>query len=317
MPLPKISIVIPVYNVEKYISDCLESVLKQTFGDFEVIAVDDGSTDVSGRILDEFAAKDSRVVPVHKPNAGVAAARNTGIEKARGEWIYFIDSDDMISEDYLEGLYHTAVASGCDVAAGRKTLYYWGENDKRNYEVVCKQTGTAEITAAAVAKRITQVVVWNKIFRRDFIEKHHIRFPEGVWYEDNYFYYVAMANINRLPLSDAGGYFYRQREGSIMYCTRREMKNDNHVDVFLKILDYYKQNNLLNKAYLPVSMLKSQLDFSFDKKAKFKEIRRVIAEHGLDKLNLSRRDARFVRIVTKHSFVFYMLRYWLNKLRGK
>ena len=87
--------------------------------------------------------------------------------------------------------------------------------------------------------------------------------------------------------------------------------------MFLKILDYYKQNNLLNKAYLPVSMLKSQLDFSFDKKAKFKEIRRVIAEHGLDKLNLSRRDARFVRIVTKHSFVFYMLRYWLNKLRGK
>lgn len=317
MSLPKISIVIPVYNVEKYISSCLESVLGQTFRDFEVIAVDDGSLDGSGRILDEFAKKDSRVIPVHKQNAGVAAARNTGIEKARGEWLYFIDSDDMISEDYLEGLYNTAVETGSDVAAARNTLYYWGENDKRNYNVICRQEGVAEISAKTVAKRITQVVVWNKLFRRDFVEKHHIRFPEGVLYEDNYFYYVAMANIDRLPLSDTGVYFYRQREGSIMYCTRREMKNDNHIDVFLKILAYYKQNNLLNKAYLPVSMLKSQLDFSSDKKTNFLEIRHVIDSYGLDKLNLSRRDARFVRIVKNHSLFFYMLRYWLNKLRGK
>ncbi len=317
MSLPKISIVVPVYNVEKYLADCLESLLKQSFSDFEIVAVDDGSSDTSGAILDAFAKKDSRVVPIHKKNAGVAAARNTALDAVRGEWIYFIDSDDMISEDYLAGLYAIGAKTDCDVVAARNICYYWGENNSKNYNVVCRGERVVDITADVVAKRISQVVVWNKIFRRSFIEKHQIRFPEGVLYEDNYFYYVALANIKQLPLSDDGVYFYRQRSGSIMDCTRREMKNNDHLGVFFLIYDYYKKNGLLNNAYLPVSMLKAHLDFSYDKYANFKEIRRIIKEYQLDKMILSRRDARFVRLVTKHSFVFYMLRYWMGKLKGK
>ena len=114
---PKVSIIVPVYNTEKYLRPCLDSIQAQTFTDFEAILVDDGSTDRSGGICDEYATKDSRFVVVHKKNEGVAKARITAFEHSRGELITFIDSDDYVSPDYLYSLYKPAIDNNADIVS--------------------------------------------------------------------------------------------------------------------------------------------------------------------------------------------------------
>ena len=103
--MPKISVIVPVYNVEKYLHRCVDSILAQTFTDFELLLINDGSKDSSGVICDEYAAKDSRVLVFHKENGGVSSARNMGLDNAKGEWISFVDSDDWVEKEYLETLY--------------------------------------------------------------------------------------------------------------------------------------------------------------------------------------------------------------------
>lgn len=112
---PKVSIVVPIYNVEAYLSRCLDSILSQTLQDIEVIAVNDGSTDASGEILDQYASKDTRIIVIHKKNGGVSAARNDGIQLVKGEYIGFVDPDDWIDHDMYEALYHSAVEEKADI----------------------------------------------------------------------------------------------------------------------------------------------------------------------------------------------------------
>lgn len=106
MNIPQISVIVPVYNVEKYLSRCIESILSQTFTDFELLLIDDGSTDRSGEICDEYAKKDTRIRVFHTKNRGVSAARNLGLDNAKGEWISFVDSDDWVENDYLKSLFN-------------------------------------------------------------------------------------------------------------------------------------------------------------------------------------------------------------------
>lgn len=114
--MPKISVIIPVYKVEQYLEDCIKSLLSQTFTDFEIILVDDGSPDNSGALCDKYAASDSRIKVFHKENGGVSSARNTGIKASKGEWICFVDSDDWVEPDYLEKLYKTVFEKQADVS---------------------------------------------------------------------------------------------------------------------------------------------------------------------------------------------------------
>ena len=124
--MPQISVIIPVYKVEQFLGDCIKSILSQTFSNYEIILVDDGSPDNSGKLCDEFAAGDSRIKVVHKENGGVSSARNKGIEIAEGEWICFVDSDDWVEPDYLEVMFKTAIENNADVSVcgfvgGKKT----------------------------------------------------------------------------------------------------------------------------------------------------------------------------------------------------
>ena len=112
---PVVSIIVPVYNTEKFLHRCIDSILTQTYTDFELLLIDDGSKDSSGTICDEYAAKDVRVRVFHKENGGVSSARNMGLDNARGEWITFVDSDDWIDDNYLEALYGACIVSGSDI----------------------------------------------------------------------------------------------------------------------------------------------------------------------------------------------------------
>ena len=114
--MPAISVIVPVYNVESFLSECVDSILAQTFGDFECILVDDGSPDGCPAICDAFAERDGRIRVIHKQNTGFSGSRNSGMDIARGDWIAFIDSDDIVCETYLEELYHAALLHGADVS---------------------------------------------------------------------------------------------------------------------------------------------------------------------------------------------------------
>ena len=179
--MTKFSIVIPVYNVAAYLPECLDCILNQRFRDIEVIAVDDGSRDESAQILDEYAAKDSRLKVIHQLNAGVSAARNAGLDAATGEYISFVDGDDKVIDTMYEDLAaQTERFSDTDI-------FVFGFNNLCGSEVRVNQ-GFKDMLEAFIRKGCTKREfllqlggsVWTKIFKRSFIEEHHIRFAKGV-----------------------------------------------------------------------------------------------------------------------------------------
>lgn len=201
-----ISIVVPVYNVEKYIGECIDSILAQTFRDFELLLIDDGSSDESGRICDEYARKNNRVKVYHKENGGVSSARNCGIEQARGQWICFVDSDDTIDPTYLD-----------DFGTGREAdLFVQGYKrvvdgvSIREYNFSeCKYTGYPDILSYMEDNYIINSPCF-KLYKREIIDNNKIRFDSKYSYgEDHLFSLEYMLYVNRIAYTHAAGYNYR------------------------------------------------------------------------------------------------------------
>lgn len=176
---PKISIIIPVYNTEKYIAKCLDSVLAQTFKDFEVICIDDGSTDNSLEILKEYAQKDDRVIIFSQTNKGVSVARNLGIEKSRGEFIQFVDADDWIKKDCVELAYTKIKENNTDIVTFAYNDIVKGEVLPSNYILEpLKYYENREIDLSDFMPFTN--VIWNKLFRKEFLLKNNIKFPINI-----------------------------------------------------------------------------------------------------------------------------------------
>ena len=182
--MPTLSVVVPIYNVERYLTDCLESLAQQTFTDLEVILVDDGATDSSATIAAAFAERDDRFQLVRQPNGGLGNARNTGADRATGDYIAFVDSDDVVVRNAYELLVGSLEATGSDFASG---------NYHRLTSTGTRQAGmvTSAFTATRLRTHVTKHAAllndrtaWNKVFRRSFWTHHGFRWPEGVLYED-------------------------------------------------------------------------------------------------------------------------------------
>lgn len=179
--MPKISIIIPVYNVEKYLSKCLDSVISQTFRDFEIICINDGSPDNSANILAEYAAKDERIRIISQPNSGAGFSRNAGINAARGEYLSFIDADDWIDAQFLEKVYNLAKASNADIIETTKSYNYYSTD---NIKLFNKKNARGFIANGTFFRRD---VIWDKLFKTNFIKKNQIVFPNGLCHNDAYF----------------------------------------------------------------------------------------------------------------------------------
>lgn len=238
--MPKISIIIPVYNVGAYIVKCLESVRLQTFTDFEVILVDDGSTDTSGEICDYYAGKDKRFQVIHKKNGGVSSARNVGIDVAKCELIAFIDPDDYISADFYALLYENTIKYRSDFAGCRVSLVGESGEDFIKNEVSClgqykrlvedgvrriiegddaKQVifydGNTAVLDAALVNRFS-CVAWNKLFSRALWGSE--RFPEKLSLgEDMAITLDIITNANRAVYVPEAIYYWRQRKKSLLH----------------------------------------------------------------------------------------------------
>jgi glycosyltransferase involved in cell wall biosynthesis len=210
--MKKFSIVVPIYNVESYLDDCLRSLQGQTYTDYEVICVNDGSTDGSRRLLAEWAARYPQMRIVDRENGGLSAARNSGTDVAEGEYIVYVDSDDWVSTDMLERL--ASAADGADMLcyACQRTDNQAHDTlpaeESRGWDYYCRH--------ALEARIVPFVCVWQRAYRREFLEKNQLRFREGILHEDNQFTPRACLVAERVRVLPDVLYYYRVREGSIM-----------------------------------------------------------------------------------------------------
>lgn len=224
---PKISIIVPVYNVEKFLPQCLDSILAQTYTDYELILVDDGSKDRSPTICDDYAARDNRISVVHKSNGGVSAARNTGIEAARGEYITFIDSDDYISPDYLEAFFQAASPAlptdALIVHKGIEPFFDDGSTD-----VHCLPDSAFPIRNPFEYSELYLLLLGPclKLYRRSIITESHVRFNTALSNgEDRIFVqdYLLAEGCQRICVVNYMGYHYR-RDGNEFSLTHAKGK---------------------------------------------------------------------------------------------
>ena len=211
---PEISIIVPVYKTERFLSACIASILAQTFTDFELILVDDGSPDGCPALCDAAAAKDSRIRVIHKKNGGQSTARNAGLDAAHGEWIAFVDSDDTITPDYCAKLYAAVQATGAQMAVcNYRQVDESGQPLKEQYlhvraEVLDQKQALEHCTL------LPYMVVWNKLFHAAIFEK--LRFRENLIYEDTILMAQAIEQTEKVVNIPDQMYLYRKVRGSTM-----------------------------------------------------------------------------------------------------
>ena len=236
MKNPKLSIIIPVYNVEQYLQRCLNSVLNSSFQDFELIIINDGSKDKSEKIILEFVDKyKDKIVYILKENEGVSVARNVGIEKAIGKYITFIDSDDYIEPNMFESMIEKIESDNFDIVACDARLVYEDNNDTR---VVSSGYARDLYHKNKIRETMTifYPVMWNKIYRTEIVKK--VKFTSGVWYEDMEYLLKLYPHINTIGVVKEPLYNYLQRKNSITYTY-----NDKLYDIINnmeRVIKYYK-----------------------------------------------------------------------------
>ncbi len=200
-----VSVIIPVYNVKDYLSRCIESVLGQTCADWELILVDDGSTDGSGEICDAYSARDARIRTIHIPNGGVSVARNTGLEASSGEWISFIDSDDYVSPSYIDDM--LSVSDGVDIVVSG-----WKQQGACRYfpDMTIRRENYVEVF---IQKAFINVCA--KLFRKTAVVKAAAKFDADVkWAEDSIFFINVLLSSSAVRLNSNANYFYELRDNS-------------------------------------------------------------------------------------------------------
>lgn len=218
--MPKVSVIIPVYNAEKYLHKCVDSVINQTLDDIEIILVDDGSTDNSPVICDDYERKHDNIKVFHKENGGLSSARNMGMDKATGEYIGFVDSDDYIAPEMYEKLYHASKKLGCDMAICNYQVVKdsnmlsigkieFPENRRVNQNEVRTLMQTSN-------KRGFLWFVWKSIYKRDLLQQNGVRFIEGNIIEDTPFNMEAMLCSEGIVFFNEPLYYYEQTDNSLM-----------------------------------------------------------------------------------------------------
>lgn len=260
--MPLISMIVPVYNVEDYLSKCIDSILAQTFKDFELILIDDGSTDNCGSICDEYALKDNRVKVIHKKNGGVSSARNTALDIAKGEYITFCDSDDYIDSDWLEYLYCGIVQKNTDsysanfrcVDENGKVLM--SSSYKEKFTEFCSKDKLMQYVLMDILEQKCGWAVCTRIFKKSIIDKYCIRFCEtcGNYAEDLGFVLEYTLNCRSARTEEYCGYNYYQRSNSMMHNSENIIKLNETNEVAFHVAEFINQyhNSSKIRKYLPL-----------------------------------------------------------------
>ena len=208
----KISVIIPVYKVEKYLRKCVDSVINQTYKDLEIWLVDDGSPDNCPAICDEYAANYSRIKVIHKENGGLSDARNAALDVMTGEYVTFVDSDDYIAEDAIQTLYDALINNSADMSVGNMDSVDESGNISSFYYPANTQT---VLNGTEILQLLNQPCAPNRLYKSEIFSD--IRYPVGKLYEDVFTWHKILAKVNRIVLTGRVSYYYLVRSGSIMH----------------------------------------------------------------------------------------------------
>jgi len=251
---PLISVIVPIYNVEKYLNRCIDSIINQTHRNLEIILVDDGSPDNCPKICDEYAKKDNRIIVIHKKNGGLSSARNAGLDICNGEYVSFIDSDDFISNCFIEILLRVLVENKSDISECK--FLKFKENEEQilldtinEYKNVLTDTSSIFDSRQMQLKLfdfdcVNHVVVWNKIYKKDIYKG--LRFPNGKIHEDEYTTYKAFSNAKTVAIINKELYFYRYVNTSIMGRKFNEKRLD-ILEAYEEKKEFYRDDNEILK----------------------------------------------------------------------
>ncbi|MBT2679817.1 glycosyltransferase [Bacillus sp. ISL-35] len=311
---PKISIIVPVYKVEKYLHKCINSILAQTFTDFELILIDDGSPDNCGRICDKYARKDSRVSVIHKENGGLASARNAGLDIAKGEYIGFVDSDDWIESDMYELLYDLCTENDCDISNISSIIYFKDRIQKNGtHPLIVHQK--SEAMKAMLVGDLYDEVVWTKLIKRTLLED--IRFSEGMVYEDTAFTYKVIHKSKKVCSIGAPKYHYIKREESIMDNAKKSIRIDAVLiyDEMFKFMEKYYPDltslvslKLANSALVIMNAISGHDEFN-KYKNHFKTVTNILNSYYSTLMRLKEypRNVKILLTAAKCHPIFYKL----------
>lgn len=209
-----VSVIIPIYNVENYVASAIESVLHQSYRNLEIICVNDGSTDKSADIANHLLSSDVRAQIINQSNAGLSAARNAGLDCARGDYVFFLDSDDLISSETIEELVRESIQSSSDIVVSSYGSFF-SENEWIEFKRKRVFNGFKHLTINDFYYQIVSNHSWAKLYKRSLFEDNAIRFPVGRTYEDVATTYKLMQNANHISYSEYPFYFYRQNLSGI------------------------------------------------------------------------------------------------------
>lgn len=293
---PKISVIVPVYKAEKYLHRCVDSILAQTFTDFELILVNDGSPDNSGAICDEYAQKDSRVCVFHKENGGVSSARNLGLDNAQGEYITFCDADDYVTPDWLMA-YSDSMLHNTDLAIQGYNII---DCDKRIIRHLPSQKGNSiEAKHELIISLICQGMygyLWIKLFRRQIIEENNIRFDiKSAFREDEQFFSKYLEYTTTFCCIDKENYFY------ILPTADKKYNGDS----FYSLLPIFQSLDIIYNRDLPVEVCKMHYVNIKDSAAKYIAEGRILTEYHID---------LYRRMITKLGYTRGVKNFILNNL---
>ena len=235
--MPKVSIIVPVYNVERYIVRSMDSLVNQTLKDIEIIVVNDGSTDNSKKLIEIYQEKyPNKIKLVDKENGGLSDARNYGIPHATGEYIAFLDSDDYVESTMYEEMYEAAKKENADMV---ECDFIWEYPDKRKEDIGTIYKSKKEMIEKA------RVVAWNKLIKRELIEKTEIKFPVGLRYEDVEFFYKLVPYLEKVSFVKKCFVHYVQRENSI--ANTQNIRTTEIFTVLENVITYYKKQGIYDE----------------------------------------------------------------------
>lgn len=324
----KISVIVPVYNVEKYLALCLESIRNQRLEDFEVLMIDDGSTDHSTDICLSYEKNDSRFRYLHQKNGGLSAARNHGIREAKGDYVCFVDSDDIVDSRYLEILYENIIAFHADLSFGYFKKFY---DEVEEHELVnhpkrlSRQEAYRRLTVVGENYESTNLIVaWNKLIRRDIIKD--VSFLPGKWHEDEFWIHHIIEKSPVIIETKAEIYYYRQRRDSIVGSSNQtDLRHLDIVDAFEDRVKLYKKHvprrlyREMVYAYRNTIAIQYRTDWKISSKEKEKKIRGALKRRFY--ISFQKYPVPLSLSHIKHSMVFalniniHRQRWWKHKCR--
>lgn len=294
---PILSVIVPVYNVEDYIIQCIDSILNQTLKNMEIIIVNDGSTDNIMNYIRDY--KDERIRIINKKNGGLSSARNLGMNAAKGKYIAFVDSDDFLSEkNAYQEMVNILEKNKAELITG-KALYFYDLNTikkfERDEEIFNKDIITSEeYLIQSIKNNRIYVTVWNNIFNKEFLIKNNLMFIEGIINEDELFMNKVLMKVNNICLYNQNFYMYRQRNGSIMKSTDASLRLNSIYYISLELEKDIKKitNNVLKEClYSYIALMALNVSISCRNKKIPMEIRNLIKIGLIDKekINIMKR----------------------------